>query len=92
MSKVPKSDLMCPYTGQIAHHCNVAIRKTRSGRKVLGAVPAKYYRQRVACPECGRKLIPKVCLDGDQTCVLLYLVKHKRKGWWKIGKPRKVRR
>ena len=42
----------------------------------------KIQRTLYKCPECGRRIRCKICLDQDKTCILVYFPKHKRKGWW----------
>jgi len=48
--------------------------------------------KRVRCPECGRSMFSmiKVCHDG--CCVYHCIPRHKKKGWQKVGKTKKVSR
>jgi hypothetical protein len=93
---ISQNPLMCP-----CFHRNSTAREQRPHRDFWGISPGVfkrsekgnhngdnnfgYLRQRVTCPECGRRMIARVQVGHDGDHVAYLLPPHKRKKWWKKG-------
>jgi len=60
-----------------------------------GHIDRKTWRiksKRVRCPECGRSMMSAIRVCHDGCCVFHCIPSHKKKGWYRIGKTKKVSR
>jgi len=78
-----KPDEMCPYYDK--DYVRV-VHRGAFDQPILAETSReaeKMSRKKVKCPECGRKLYPRIGFCEDGCCVLTRIPPHKKKGWWK---------
>jgi hypothetical protein len=90
-----KAALMCPYYDRRAvsdrHRDTLRYVEMNSGPTRHANIKAmRLSKSYIRCPECGRRMKPRISFCDDGCCVLRLVPPHKKKGWWKKKKVRKL--
>lgn len=54
----------------------------------VSSEPSKF----IECPKCKRRVAPRLIVDHDASYIIELMPPHKKKHWWKVGKPRRLRK